>query len=278
MIISGRTLRRIAGLGEFRTAVILLAPIAVAALFSGFLAPYSPLLTNEGPALLHPTLGYPMGTDQAGGDVFSQVVYGARVALYVGVVSTLISLAIAIVVGLPAGYYGGVVSEVFMRFTDMILSIPSFVLIILLVILFGSQIDVIVLTIGLLSWPTLTRIIRAEVLSLKEREFVLAAKALGANSRDVMFSEILPNVWFKLLPAITLQMGLAVLIEAGISFLGLGDPNASSWGRTLWLANRAIFAGAWWGILFPGLAIIVTILGFNILGDALGKATNPREL
>jgi peptide/nickel transport system permease protein len=257
--------------------LILLAPIVITAILAGIIAPYNPLQTGVGPALMAPSLKHLMGTDQAGGDIFSQVVYGCQVALYVAIWSTLIALVIAILVGLPSGYYRGAIDEILMRSADVILSIPSFVLIIFVVVVFGSLIGVITLIVGLVSWPTLARIVRAEVLSIREREFVLAAKAVGAGSRNIMFDEILPNIWLPLLPAITLQMGFSVLIEVGLSFLGLGDPNTSSWGRILWFASRSIYLGAWWGVVLPGLAIVVTILGFNLAGDALGKYVNPRE-
>ena len=261
-----------------KISLALLMPIILAAILADVIAPYNPLKTGVGPALSPPSAEYLMGTDQAGGDIFSQVIHGSRVALYVAVLSTLLALAIAILIGLPAGYYRGVIDEVLMRITDIVLSIPSFVLIIFLVVLFGSDINIITMVIGFVSWPTLARIIRAQVLSLREREFVLAARALGASSKTIMVNEILPNTWLSLLPAITLQMGFAVLIETGLSFLGLGDQNVSSWGRALWLASRSIYAGSWWSVLFPGLAIIITILAFNMLGDAISRIINPREI
>ena len=260
-----------------KTGLVLLAPIVFAALAADFITIYNPLRTGVGPMLSPPSLAYPFGTDQAGSDVYSQVIYGARVALYVGVVSTLIALVIALAVGLPAGFYGGVLDEALMRATDVVLSIPSFVLIIFIVILFGSNIHTITLVIGVVSWPTLARIIRAQILSLKEREFVLAVRAVGAGSVDIMVNEILPNIWLPLLPAVTLQMGSSILVEAGLSFLGLGDPNVVSWGRILWLASRSIYLGAWWSILTPGLFIIITILAFNLLGDAISQLTSAKK-
>jgi peptide/nickel transport system permease protein len=277
MAFLGQQFRNALARKEALVTIALLAPIIFAALFADFTTPYSPLRTGVGPPLKPPSTQYWMGTDQAGGDIFSQVVYGSRVALFVGILSTLLALVIAIFVGLAAGYYGGVIDEALMRVTDLVLSIPSFVLIIFIVVLFGSRLNVIMLVIGAVSWPTLARIIRAQVLSLREQEFVLAARAVGASSRNLMFDEILPNVWAPLLPAVMLQLGFAVLIEVGLSFLGLGDPNASSWGKILWLASRSIYLGAWWSVLLPGLAIIVTVLGFNTLGDVLSRTVNPRE-
>lgn len=258
-------------------ALVLLAPIVVGAFFAPELAHYGPLQTGAGPNLVSPSGAFPMGTDQLGEDVYTQMLYGAGVALYVGVTSALITVAIALVVGLVAGYVGRKVDEVLMRFTDVILSIPSFILIIFVVILFGANINTISLIIGLASWPPAARIIRAQVISLKEREFVLAGKAMGAGSVDVMAHEIFPNIGLAVIPAVALQIGYGVLTEAGLSFLGLGDPNVASWGKILQLASTAIFLGDWWSILFPGVAIIMTILGFNLLGNAVVSILNPRS-
>ncbi|MEM0118027.1 MAG: ABC transporter permease [Conexivisphaerales archaeon] len=261
---------------EALAGLLLLSPIILAALFANFIAPYNPLLYSSAAPLQPPSPSHLMGTDQTGGDIFSQVVYGARVALYVATGSVALSVIIAVIAGLSSGYIGGLAGDAIMRIADLILSIPSFVLIILVVVLFGSKLTTILLIIALVSWPTLARIIRAEVLSLKEREFVLAAKATGAGSLNLMFDEILPNIWFKLMPAVTLQAGLAVVVEAGISFLGLGDPNASSWGRTLMFAYQSVYSGAWWGILFPTVSIVMTVIGFNLLGEGISKALSPK--
>jgi peptide/nickel transport system permease protein len=258
--------------------LILLIPIFLSAVFSEYIAPFNPFKSGVGPALSPPSEIFLMGTDQAGRDIFSQVVYGARTALYVALFSTAIATLIGFGVGMIAGYFRGLVEEVAMRIADVVLSIPSFVLIIFLVVLFGGNINVVTIVIGLVSWPTISRIVRSQVLSVREREFILAARALGAGPLHIMFGEILPNVILPILPAVTLQMGFAILVETGISFLGLGDQNVMSWGTILWLASRSIYAGVWWGILFPGLAISMSILGFNLLGDGIGKIINPREV
>jgi len=258
------------------TGAILLAPILVAGFLAPQLARYGPLQTGAGPYLAPPSASFLMGTDQLGEDVYSQILYGARVGLFVGVLSSLLSVAIALIVGMVAGYSGGWVDEVLMRLTDTILSIPSFILIIFVVILFGATVNGVTIIIGLVSWPPIARIIRSQVISLREREFVLAAKAMGAGSFDMILHEILPNVSLAVIPAVALQIGYGVLTEAGLSFLGLGDPNVASWGRVLSLASTAIFLGDWWSVLFPGAAIVITILGFNLLGNALVAILNPR--
>ena len=270
-------LRRFFAERDAKLALVLLAPFLFFAVFANAVAPYAPLLYTSGAPLQAPTAAHLMGTDQAGSDIYSQVIFGSRVALYDASVSALVAVVLALAVGLTSGYFGGFVDEALMRGTDLVISIPSFVLIILVVILFGSTVNTIALIIAAVAWPTLARIVRAEVLSLKEREFVLAARAVGAGSVNIMTDEILPNVWFRLMPAVTLQMGLAIIIEAGISFLGLGDPNSSSWGRILELADQSVYSAARWGIFFPTVAIIATIVGLNLLGDSLAKAINPKR-
>jgi len=258
--------------------LILLMPILLAAILAEYIAPYDPFKSRIGPALSPPTDTFLFGTDQAGRDIFSQVVYGARTALYVALTSTAVAVLLGFAIGLIAGYFRGVVDEILMRMADVVLSIPSFVLIIFLIVLFGGSINTIALVIGFVSWPTLSRVVRSQVLTIREREFVLAARAVGASSFYIILSEVLPNVILPVLPAVTLQMSFAVLVEAGISFLGLGDQSTMSWGNILWLASRSIYVGVWWGILFPGLAISVTIMGFNLLGDGISKIINPRQI
>jgi len=256
--------------------IIIFSPILLAAIFADYIAPYPPLKTGVGPSLTEPTSAHIMGTDQAGGDIFSQVVYGARTSLYVAFVSTTLAVAIGLAVGVPSGYFNRRVDEVLMRIVDVVLSIPSFILIIFLIVLFGSNILTLTIVIGLVGWPTLARIVRAQILSVREREFVLAIRALGASPLRIMFNEILPNVILPLIPAIMLQLGYAVLVESGVSFLGLGDQNIMSWGRVLWMASRSIYVGAWWGLIFPGMAILITIISLNLLGDGISKIINPK--
>lgn len=261
-----------------KTTIACIALFCFVSFFANYLAPYGPLQSGVGPILSPPNSKYLFGTDQIGEDIFSQVLYGARVAFFVGVGSTGIALLISLLIGLLSGYFGGIVDNILMRVTDIVLSIPSFVLIILVVILFGSTNENIVLVIGLFSWPTMARIIRSQVLSIKEREFILAAKSVGEGNMRIIFDEIMPNVWFALIPAITLQIGTSILTEAGLSFLGLGDPNTTSWGRILSFASQSIYVGDWWGVFFPGVAIVLTILLFNFAGDELSKVFNPRVL
>lgn len=262
--------------GSLFIPTILVLPTVLFAVFADIIAPYPPLKTGVGPVLSPPSIKYFMGTDQLGSDIFSQVVYGSRTALIVGISVGLISLCIAIVIGLLAGYYGGLADLILMRVVDLFLSIPSFVLVILALVIYGNSIVNLIVILSLISWPIMARIVRSSTMSIKEREFIVAAKAIGESDLSIMFREILPNVWPSVVPALLLEMSLAILVESGISFIGLGDPNVASWGKILSLASRALYIGAWWGALFPGLMLTITILGLNMLGDHLVKILSRR--
>jgi peptide/nickel transport system permease protein len=249
----------------------LLMPTIFFALFADIISSYPPLKTGVGPVLSPPSIKYLMGTDQVGSDIFSQVVHGSRTALVVGLGVGLIAFVIALAIGLVAGYYGGIVDNMLMRLTDLFLSIPSFIFIIFVLVIYGASIRNLILILGLLSWPIMARIVRSQTLSIREREFILAARAIGENNISIMFREILPNVWPAIIPAFLLDVSLAILVESGISFIGLGDPNTASWGKTLSLASRSLYTGAWWGAFFPGLMLFLTILSLNMLGDRLEK-------
>jgi len=260
----------------FTLAIIILLPILLLGLVPELVTSRNPLKTGYATGLTPPSSEFPMGTDQLGRDVLSWTLYGIRVAFLVGLASTFIALVIAIAIGLPSGYYGGYIDDILMRVTDFFLSIPRFILIIFAVILFGSSLTNIILIIGVFSWPSLARIIRGEVLSVKEREYVKAAKSLGSTTLDIIFDEIFPNVLPPLVTASALQMSDAILIEAGLSFLGLGDPTVASWGRILSIARQAILAGGWWTLLYPSIFISLTILGINLLSDGLNDIFNPK--
>jgi len=259
-------------------STILLSIILFLAITTGLLTDREPLKTGYAPGLTAPTSEFPMGTDQLGRDVFTWTLYGIRTALVVSVVSTSLTVIIAVLVGLPAGYFGGKLDQVLMRITDFFLSIPRFILIIFAVIIFSPTLANIIMILSVFSWPSLARIVRAEVLSVKEREYVQAAKVIGSNSFDIMFSEVLPNVVPPMLVASALQMSDAILAEAGLSFLGLGDPNTASWGRMLSIARQAIYAGGWWTLLFPSVFITATVLAINLLADGLNDILNPKSV
>lgn len=250
--------------------------IVFLAVFADWIAPYDPMKTRVGPRLDPPSRNFLFGTDQIGRDILSGVIHGTRTGLLVGIISTLIAVSIAIVIGLTAGFLGGIADMVFMRIVEILLSIPSFVFAMIIVILYGVELPIIILVIGLLSWPTMARIVRAEVLSLKEREFILAIRSVGASDFNIVFDEVLPNAFPPLIPAATLQVATAILFEAALSFLGLSDPNIVSWGKMLWVAQQAFYAGIWWTVVFPGIFIVLTALSFSVVGDGLNDALNPK--
>jgi peptide/nickel transport system permease protein len=253
-------------------AVIML--IALAAVFAPQLATHDPLAISRD-RLAAPSWSHLMGTDNVGKDMFSGVLYGARISLAVGILAGLTSLTIGIIVGALAGYYGGIVDSLLMRMSEFFQIIPRFFLAILIVALLGGGLEKTILVIGGLSWPAVARIIRAQFLSLREREMVEAARAIGFGHWHIIVREILPNA---LAPAIvqgTLDISEAILLESGLSFFGLSNPDMPSWGEML---NRAqpFLRTAWWMSLFPGLAIFVTVLAFNLVGDGVNDMLNPH--
>jgi peptide/nickel transport system permease protein len=267
----------LAGFGRNRAAVVgalLVLMMTGLALAAPVLSPASQAGIG-GAVMAAPSKAHPMGTDDLGRDVFHRFLYGARVSLSIGFLATFISAAIGVVIGLGAGYYGGVLDDGLMRATEAVQVAPRFILALIVAVLFGSSIGTLVLIIGLLSWPAIARLTRAEVLSVREQEFVLAARAIGASNWRIMTRAILPNAVTSAIVAGSLLVSQAILLESGLSFLGLGDPSAPSWGLML---NQAqpFLQTAWWLGVFPGLGIFLTSLGFNLMGDGLNDALNPR--
>lgn len=248
----------------FFVAVALLAPL---------LAPYGML--DMGPSFQPPCAGHLLGTDSLGSDVLSNVIYGARTSLIVGLCAVVTSTIIGLTVGAISGYFGGRTDNILMRITEMFQVLPQFFLAIIIVALFGSSIWNIVFVIGILTWPVTARLLRAEFLTLRKREFVEAARALGMSDFDLIVREILPNALPPIIVNASLQISGAILLEASLSFLGLGDPNAMSWGIMLHNAQE-YFNRAWWMAAFPGLALFITTLALNLTGDGLNDALNPR--
>ena len=262
-----------------RLAIFGLIVIAVLFLIAGlaaFFAPYDPGQTNVALKLNRPSLHHYLGTDQLGRDVFSRMLYGSRVSLSVGFVAVAISIFIGILVGAVAGYYGGWTDNILMRFADTMLCFPTFFLILTVVALLGPGIFKIMVVIGITSWMGTSRFVRAEFLSLRERDFTQAAKALGVKDLRIIFRHILPNALAPVFVTATLDVATAILVEAGLSFLGFGvQPPAPSWGNILTEGRTYIF-DAWWLTVFPGLAILITVLSFNLLGEGLRDALDPR--
>jgi peptide/nickel transport system permease protein len=264
-----RVLRTPTGLiGAGLTSVVVLA-----ATFADAIAPYDPFATVA-PALQPPSTSHWMGTDDLGRDILSGVLHGARTSMLVAVAVLAIASAIGTAVGVTSGYLGGVVDDALMRLTELVQAVPRFFLAILVVAFFGVGLENVVVVLGLTSWPLLARVIRAEVLTIRELEFVAAARSIGSTGARIVLRHVLPNA---LPPAVVVGSLLAssvILIEAGLGFLGLGDPDAMSWG---YLANnaQAFLRVAWWTAVFPGLAISLSILGINLLSDALSDTLNP---
>jgi len=223
-----------------------------------------------------PSWQYPLGTDDLGRDVLARIMYGARISLLVGFVAVGLAAAIGTLFGALAGYYGGWVDAVVMRFVDIMLCFPTFFLILAVVAFLEPSIWNIMIVIGLTGWMGVARLVRAEFLSLRERDFVQAARALGARDRRIIFRHILPNALSPLLVSATLGVAGAILTESALSFLGIGvQPPTASWGNML-IAGKQTLGSAWWLSVFPGLAILVTVLGYNLLGEGLRDALDPR--
>ena len=255
---------------------VLIVVIFLTAAFASFLAPYDPGKTEISSKLAAPSLRHLLGTDQLGRDVFSRMLYGSRVSLSVGFVAVAISICIGILVGAVAGYYGGWIDTVLMRFVDIMLCFPSFILILTVVALLGPSLFKVMVVIGITSWMGTSRFVRAEFLSLRERDFTQAARALGVKDHRIIFRHILPNALAPVFVTATLDVATAILVEAALSFLGFGaQPPAPSWGNILTEGRTYIF-DAWWLTVFPGFAILVTVLSFNFLGEGLRDALDPR--
>jgi peptide/nickel transport system permease protein len=248
----------------------------VVAIFADYLAPYPPNNINTSQILVAPSWAHPMGTDVLGRDVLSRIIHGAWVSLSVGFVAVGISTLIGVILGAVSGYYGGIVDRVVMRFVDIMLCFPTFFLILAVVAFLQPSIWNIMIVIGITSWMNVTRLVRAEFLSLRERDFVLAAISQGAGDLRIIFLHILPNAMAPVLVAATLGVAAAVLVESSLSFLGLGvQPPNPSWGNMLTEGKDNIEI-AWWLSLFPGLAIFITVMGYNLLGEGIRDILDPR--
>lgn len=258
--------------------LVVVAALYAAALLAPFLAPFDPGLQGDllRDRLLPPSPAHPLGTDQYARDVLSRLLYGARISLSIGVVAVGISASIGTLAGAVAGYLGGRVDAVVMRLVDLVLSFPRLVLLISLIAVFQPGILVVVAVLGLTLWPGTARLVRGEVLSLRERAFVEAARALGYSRRRIVLRHLVPNALAPVVVAATLGIGNTIVLEAGLSFLGLGvQPPTPSWG-TLVADGRDHLLGAWWLATFPGLTIVLAVLAFNLVGDGLRDALDPR--
>jgi peptide/nickel transport system permease protein len=256
--------------------LVIIVIVFFIAIFAPFLSFYDSGKTDVSLKLKPPSFQHYLGTDQLGRDVYSRMLYGSRISLSVGFVAVGISILIGILVGAMAGYKGGWVDSLLMRFVDIMLSFPSFFLILTVVAILRPNIYNVMIVIGITSWEGTARFVRAEFLSLRERDYVQAARALGVKDRRIIFRHILPNALAPVFVTASLGVASAILIEAGLSFLGFGvQPPAPSWGNILTEGRTYIF-DAWWLTVFPGLAILITVLSFNLFGEGLRDALDPR--
>ena len=255
--------------------ITILLLIMVAAL-APFLAPYDPTSIDVHHVLSPPNLKHPLGTDELGRDLLSRIIWGSRISLKVGFVAVGISVLIGIVIGALAGFYGGLIDATLMRFVDIMLAFPTFFLILAVISILEQNIFTIMVVIGITSWMDVARLVRAEFLSLKEKDFVSAARAVGASDKRLIFNHILPNALSPVFVAATFGVAGAILIESGLSFLGLGvQPPDPSWGNIL-TAGKDNIEVAWWLSFFPGFAILITVLSYNLVGEGLRDALDPR--
>jgi peptide/nickel transport system permease protein len=268
-----------------RTALfglLVVTVVFVAAIFASVISPFDPLAQDIGQRLREPGWQdaqgrvHPLGTDHLGRDILARIIHGSRIALMVGLAAVLISGILGMAIGLVSGYFGGKVDDTFMRLADVQLAFPFILLAIAVIGVLGPSLRNIIVVIGVSSWVVYARVVRGEVLSIREREFVQAAIALGGGSPRILVRHVLPNAFTPWLVVATLDMARVIVIESALSFLGLGvQPPTPTWGGML-ADGRVYLSTAWWLATFPGLAILVTVLGINLFGDGLRDTLDPR--
>ena len=257
--------------------LVIIVSLALIAIFAPFIAPHDPIEQNLKKRFLSPSGEYPMGTDDLGRCLMSRIIYGARVTLRVGVITVGIITVIGVTLGLISGYCGGIVDEIIMRFVDVVLAFPGIILALAIAGALGPGLFNVMLALAMVGWTGLARVVRSSVLSVKEKEFVESARALGCSDLYIMTRHILPNVMAPVIVLATLDMAFIILAAAGMSFLGLGaQPPIPEWGSML-NGGRAFMRIAPHLTTFPGLAIMITVLAFNFLGDGLRDALDPRQ-
>jgi peptide/nickel transport system permease protein len=271
-IIVGRLLKNPFALWGGAVVVLLFLVAALAHLIS----PYDPSAVDTGIILRPPGAAHWLGTDELGRDVLSRMIYGARISLMVGFVSIGIATVVGVIIGAVSGYYGGITDEIMMRFVDVMLTFPVFFLILAVIAILEPNIVNVMIVIGLTGWMGVARLVRAEFLSIKERDFVVAVRSIGQRDALIIFKHILPNAMAPVLVSATLGVAGAILTESALSFLGIGvQPPTPSWGSIL-TEGKNYIEFAWWLSVFPGLAILFTVLGYNLLGEALRDALDAR--
>lgn len=262
---------------QLKAGLIGLLIILIIIIFSPFIANFDPYEFGDFPLAKISEEGHILGTNHLGQDVFSMIVYGTKTSVKVAVVSALISGVIGIIIGGIAGYFGGVVDRVLSEVINIFMMLPTFFLILMIIALFGSSITNVMIVIGLTTWPSNAKLMRAQAMSLRERTFVKSATSMGETKRQILFKYIIPNGIYPVISNTTVGMANAILTEAGLSFLGLGDPNTISWGQMIFEGKQYI-TNAWWISTFAGIAIVLTVTCFYLLGDGLNRVLNPKNL
>jgi peptide/nickel transport system permease protein len=266
-------------LGNPRTmlGIIVMAITIFVAIFAPVLSPYPPAAQNLRNRLQPPSREHLLGTDNFGRDIFSRILHGARISLQVGFISVSIALVVGGLMGLLAGFYGGVLDNILMSIVDVLLALPAFLLALAIVASLGPNLTNVMIAVGIASVPTFARITRSAVLSVRELDYVAAAEAAGSSDLRIMFKYVIPNSVSPIIVQVTLSLASAILAAAGLSFLGLGaQPPTAEWGRMLNDA-RPFIRNAWWVVTFPGIAIVITVLALNLVGDGLRDALDPRS-
>lgn len=259
-------------------AVVVLI-LYLVAIFAPVLTPYDPVSHGDLPGMRNqpPSKDHPLGTDKFGRDVFARIIYGSRISLTVSFLAVALSVLLGSVIGAVAGYTGGFVDAVLMRIVDALMSIPRLFLLLTCIALFSRSLLLVTILLGATGWMGTARLVRGQILSLKSREFISAAEALGAGSRRIVLHHLIPNALTVIIVSATLRIGLIILVEASLSFLGLGvPPPTPSWGMMVY-EGREVLLDAWWVSTFPGIAIVVTVVAYNLLGDGLRDSFDPVQ-
>ncbi len=268
----GKELRRNS---QLRSGLILLAILLIGAIGAPVFATHDPFALYDSIRVAPGTDGFIFGTDALGRDIFSQILYGAQTSLKIGVIAASISAVVGTLIGGIAGYFGGVVDKIIVEFINIFVMTPSFFLILIIVAIYGSDIRYVMIVIGLTSWPSNARLMRAQAISLRQRTFVKSAQAIGVSRLSIMFKHIIPNGIFPIIANTTMQISGAILTEAGLSFLGLGDPNIVSWGQMI-SAGKTYLTKAPWISAIPGVFVVITVLTFFLIGEGLNRFISPK--
>jgi peptide/nickel transport system permease protein len=255
-------------------ALVVLVIVLLTAIFGPLVYPTDPFDMVGRPSV-PPSARFPLGTDVSGRDMLAGLIHGARVSLLIGMMASLVATLFGLLVGAIAGYYGRAIDTVLMRCTDFFLTIPSFILVIVIIAIFRPSVASVTIAIAAVSWPQVARLTRAEFIAHRDREYVLACRALGMSDLEIITRQILPNALPSVIVVSSLLVATAILTESGLSFLGLSDPNVISWGYMIGV-GRTVLRVAWWMPAIPGIAILVTVLCINLVGEGLNDALNPR--